>query len=122
MEDNWGPPHPGSAQRLSPDTHTHSQNSSLPPPQAPVVSTVRKRHRRHRSEERRRRLCPRAWPREADDEEKEVRAAPGNPPSASEGPSGRLRSGAGPLLRQGQARLEGTKKKQEDRRGSKKKQ
>lgn len=56
MESNPGPPHSGSVQRFFPDTHTNSQNSSLPPSRAPVASTVRRRYRRHRSEERERRL------------------------------------------------------------------
>lgn len=51
-----GLPIPGPSNASFPDTHTNSQNLSLPPSRAPVASTVRRRYRRHRSEERERRL------------------------------------------------------------------
>lgn len=67
----------------------HQFPKSLPAAQAPLTSAIRGRHRRLRSGERGRRLCPRAWPREDYDEEKEVHARlPGTGPRLARGSRG----------------------------------
>lgn len=109
-----GPPHSGSAQCLSPDTHTNSQNAYfLPklPSQVQSGGTTAAAAPRSGGGDS---LSPRLDPGGRRRGESGARAAPGNRPSASEWPPGWLRSRTRPPPRQGQAKLGCRKKNNEE--------